>query len=101
MELTQDWITNGNIDFEYKKYLLLAYLQQVDNEFEAKKLYPSFAQLIDHYRNLEVLKEQKKLLMSGFPKEITKVDLENLRFQYKDLIKDDELISEIDEIISF
>ena len=101
VELKQDWLTDGNIDFEYKKYLLLGYLQQVDQAFDAKKLYPSFSELIDHYRNLEVLKEQKKILMNGFPKEITKLDLENLRFQYNDLVKDDEMICEIDDIISF
>jgi hypothetical protein len=99
--LKQDWLTDGTIDFEYKKYMLLAYLQQVDQEFDAKKLYPALSELIDHYRNLEVLKEQKKILMNGFPKEITKLDLENLRFQYTDLVKDDEVTREIDEIISF
>ncbi|MCW3126735.1 MAG: hypothetical protein JWO03_2393 [Bacteroidetes bacterium] len=100
-ELKQDWLTDGLIDFEYKKYLLLGYLQQVDKEFDAKKLYPCFSDLIDHYRNLEVLSEQKKILVNGFPKEITKIDLENLKFEYNSFIKDKDLALDIDEIISF
>jgi hypothetical protein len=99
--LSQDWLTDGYIDFEYKKYTLLSYLQQVDKEFDARKLYPSLSDLIDHYRNLEVLREQKKLLVTGFPKEISKIDLENLKFEYNSLIKDTDLTLNIDEIISF
>jgi len=59
-ELKQDWLTDGPIDFEYKKYLLLAYMQHVGQEFDARKLYPKFSELVEHYRNLETLREQKK-----------------------------------------
>jgi hypothetical protein len=99
--LSQDWLTDGYIDFEYKKYTLLSYLQQVDKEFDARKLYPSLSDLIDHYRNLEILREQKKLLVNGFQKEISKIDLDNLKFEYNSLIKDKDLALDIDEIISF
>lgn len=101
VELKHNWLTEGHIDFEYKKYLLLAYMQQVENEFDAKKLYPRFSELVEHYRNLEILKEQKKIAANNFPKEISKLDFEKFRIEYKSAIKDDELIKEIDEIISF
>jgi len=101
IDLKQDWLTDGHIDFEYKKYLLLGYLQQVGNEFDAKKLYPKFSELVEHYRNLEILKEQKKIAVNNFPKEISKLDLEKFKIEYRSVIKDDELIKEIDEIISF
>jgi len=101
VELKQDWLTEGHIDFEYKKYLLLAYMQQVENEFDAKKLYPRFSELVEHYRNLEILKEQKKIAVNNFPKEISRLDFEKFRIEYKSAIQDDELIREIDEIISF
>jgi hypothetical protein len=29
-KLSENWISEGWIDFEYKKYLLLAYLKNVD-----------------------------------------------------------------------
>jgi len=100
-ELKQDWLTDGHIDFEYKKYMLLAYMQNVGLEFDAKKLYPKFSELVEHYRNLEVLKEQKKIALNNFPKEISKLDLEKFKIEYKTVVQDDELIREIDEIISF
>ena len=101
IELTQDWLTDGHIDFEYKKYLLLAYLQQVGHEFDAKKLYPKFSELVEHYRILETLQEKKKIAANNFPKEISRFDLEQFRVHYKSLFSDNELIHEIDEIISF
>ena len=100
-ELKQDWLTDGHIDFEYKKYMLLAYMQNVELEFDAKKLYPKFSELVEHYRNLEILKEQKKIALNNFPKEISKLDLEKFKIEYKTVVQDDELIREIDEIISF
>ena len=101
IELKQDWLTDGHIDFEYKKYLLLAYLQQAENEFDAKRLYPKFSELVEHYRNLEILKEQKKIAVNNFPKEISKLDLEKFKIEYRSVVQDDELIKELDEIIAF
>jgi hypothetical protein len=100
-DLRQDWLTDGRIDFEYKKYLLLAYMQHVDQNFDAKKLYPNLSELLGHYKNLETLKEQKKLALNSFPKEITKLDFEKFTVEYKNLFQDDDTIREIDEIISF
>ncbi len=101
IDLKQDWLTEGHIDFEYKKYLLLAYLQQVEQEFDAKKLYPKFSELMEHYRNMEILHEQKKIAQNSFPKEITSLDFERFKVEYKTLGHDAELIKEIDEIVAF
>ena len=101
IELKQDWLTEGHIDFEYKRYMLLAYLQQVENEFNAKKLYPKFSELVEHYRNLEILREKKNIAVTNFPKETSKLDFEKFKVEYKTLFQDDEVIRELDEIISF
>jgi hypothetical protein len=99
--LKQDWLTDGLIDFEYKKYLVLGYLQQVGLEFDAKKLYPRLSELLDHYRNLEMVKEQKQIAANSFPKEISGLDFEKLKLEYQTLHQDDELMREIDDIIDF
>jgi hypothetical protein len=100
-ELNKNWITEGLIDFEYKKYILLAYLKTVKENFNEKKLYPFLSDLIFHYKNLLSLKENKQLIHENFPKEISKADFEKLQLIYKEIVDDDKTMAEIEEIISF
>lgn len=99
--LAHNWLTEGLIDFEYKKYLLLAYFKDVKDEFEASKLYPYLSDLVFHYENLLNLKKNKKILHRSFPKKITQIDFSRLKLQYENLIEDDALMQELEEIISF
>lgn len=96
-----NWFTEGRVDFEYKKYLLLAYLQHVHKNFEENRLYPQLAELVNHYRNLSTFIETKKSLSEGFPKEISEVDFKKLKLVYETTIKDDDLMGEIERIIEY
>jgi hypothetical protein len=100
-KLDKNWLTDGLIDFEYKKYLLLAYLQAAVRNFDEKKLYPKLSELAEHFRNLQLLKEQKMAVAKDFPKEISKLDFEKFKIEYRKIFGDDELIKEIDAIIEF
>ena len=60
--LSKNWITENHIDFEYKKYVLLAYLQNVSDNFSDHRLYPFLSDLVEHYRSLKILKDNKKNL---------------------------------------
>ncbi len=100
-QLNANWLTEGLIDFEYKKYIVLAYLQSANNEFEEKKLYPIFADLIFHYQNLLQIKESKKLIYEQFPQQISRADFEKLEIIYQKIVEDDEAMKEIEEIVSF
>ncbi|WP_448530329.1 hypothetical protein [Raineya sp.] len=99
--LAHNWLTEGLIDFEYKKYVLLAYLKNVQNEFEATRLYPYLSDLVFHYQNLLSFKEGKHLLRQNFPKQITQADFEKLRLQYEILVDDDEIMQTLEEIVEF
>lgn len=99
--LNRNWLTEGLIDFEYKKYVLLAYLKRVRESFNEKKLYPSMSDLLFHYRNLMSVKENKKLLHENFPKRISKTDFDKLQIVYEEIVKDDIVMKEIEDIISF
>lgn len=48
MTLSETWFVEGNIDFESKKYTLLAYLQRINAYFDEKKLYPHLSADISH-----------------------------------------------------
>jgi hypothetical protein len=99
--LNQNWLTEGLIDFEYKKYLLLAYLQEVGKQFDEKRLYPKLSELMDHYTNIKVFRDKKIAVSKDFPKEISKLDFEKLKVEYQKLFEDDELINELDTIAQF
>lgn len=58
--LPLNWITEGLIDFEYKQYVFMAYLQNVRSSFEERKIYPFFANLLFHHKNLLSLQTSKQ-----------------------------------------
>jgi hypothetical protein len=99
--LPEDWLTQGLIDYEYKKYILLAYLKQVKTSFERVELYPYMADLVFHYRNLLAIKDNKALMRESFPGEISVEDFKKLELVYKKLISDDSVMAEIESIIDF
>lgn len=99
--LSDNWITTNHIDFEYKKYILLAYLQHVNECFEETKLYPALSELVKHYRNLVALRDQKNSLYNSFPEKLNSADLQNFKLVYEKLCTDDRLMTELESIINF
>lgn len=99
--LPKNWITEGLIDFEYKKYQLLAYLKEADREFKAVKLYPALSDLIDHHRLLNELESGKTELSNLFPKALNGIDLKNAQLQYERKVEDGEVMKEISQIAEF
>ncbi len=99
--LSKDWLTQGLIDFEYKKYLLMGYLQTVQKSFDRTELYPFMSDLVFHYRNLVSIKENKSLIREAFPKEISIEEFKRLELSYRKLIDDDAVMSELESIIEF
>lgn len=99
--LSETWFADGYIDFELKKYTLLAYLQEVTKYFDQHKLYPQLADIIFHYNNLVAFRENKKFLQEQFPKKLNGIQIEKLQVLYEQMIQDDELMSELEEIINY
>jgi hypothetical protein len=99
--LSETWFAEGYIDFELKKYTLLAYLQEVNKYFTENKLYPQLAEIIFHHNNLVAFKENKKFLQEHFPKKLTGIQMEKLQLLYEQMIEDDELMQELEQIITY
>src|SRR5579875_1215173 len=99
--LSETWFAEGYIDFELKKYTLLAYFQEINKYFNENKLYPQLADLIFHYNNLVAFRENKKYLQEQFPKKLTGVQIEKLQILYEQMIADDELMQELEDIINY
>ncbi|HAI82842.1 MAG TPA: hypothetical protein DCL43_04175 [Chitinophagaceae bacterium] len=100
-QLSNTWFTDGYIDYELKKYTLLAYLQAIHKQFEAQRLYPQLSDLIFHYNNLLAFKHNKQHLQEHFPKKLNGIQIQQLELLYEQLIADDGLMQELEAIIQF
>ena len=47
-KLSETWMVDGTIDFEVKKYKLLAYLKKVKGYFDENKIYSQLSDLFFH-----------------------------------------------------
>lgn len=99
--LGDNWLTEGLIDFEYKKYVLLAYLKAVRESFSKVQLYPHLADIVFHYRNLVALRSDKSVITESFPKELSIEKLELLEISYRKMIEDDAIMQEIEAIMEY
>ncbi len=100
-QLSETWFAEGYIDFELKKYTLLAYLQEINKYFSANKLYPQLADAIFHYNNLVAFRENKKFLEEHFPKKLTGLQMQKLQLLYEQIIADTGMMQELENIINY
>ncbi|CAN5370647.1 hypothetical protein BH09BAC6_BH09BAC6_05860 [soil metagenome] len=96
-----NWFIEGTVDFEYKKYILLAYLQEINRHFDKSKLYPNLSDLIFHYNNLLYFKKNKSMLQQAFPQRLTQADIDAVKLTYQKIVEDDATMQEIESIITF
>jgi hypothetical protein len=101
MPLTKNWITEHLIDFEYKKYQLLAYLQEVKENYASTRVYPWLSEVIDHYKNLLSVKKNSEEIKPGGKGELKGFNWKDLTLDYEVTEEDDELIREIKQIIDY
>lgn len=97
--LPANWFFKGQLDEEYKHYILLAYLKRLDESFKKNQLYPYLSDLIHHYQNLKNFMDKKNDLVKEFPKELTGMDLKKLKLYYQKLIEDDDLMKRLENIV--
>ncbi|MDF3079010.1 MAG: hypothetical protein K0S09_2899 [Sphingobacteriaceae bacterium] len=99
--LSVNWFIEGSVDFEHKKYLILSYLQEINQHFHKSRLYPNLSDLVFHYNNLLNFKQNKLTIQKAFPSRLTQADIEAVQLTYERMVKDDGLMQEIERIISY
>ena len=100
-KLSEDWFMEGLIDLEYKKYLLLAYLQHVSREFAEVRLYPSFSDLIAHYNNLYSFQKSKEELYDRFARKLNEEELAKMRLVFQSDVSEEGELAELESIIAY
>lgn len=99
--LLKDWLTEGVFDLEYKKYKMLAYLQHIDRQFSAYRLFPHLPELQDHLKSCQQILLEQKTLKRSFPKNVIGVDRQNWQLLYEDQFHDAHFIGDLNEILDF
>jgi hypothetical protein len=100
-KLHNDWLTEGIFDFEYKKYVLMAYLQHIGGEFNSNRLYPYLQELRIHLDTCQHLQANKNAIRNSFPKKLKGMDLSSAKLVYEDTLFDDAYLSELNYILDF
>lgn len=100
-KLHKDWLTEGIFDFEYKKYVLMAYLQHIDAEFNSNRLYPYLQELKLHLDSCQNLQANKDAIRNSFPKKLKGMDFSAARLVYEDTLHDDAYLSQLNYILDF
>lgn len=100
-KLSNDWFVEGTLDFEYKKYVLLAYLQSVSKEFNKINLYPSLQELIHHYKNLAAFQESQQQLLKQFPSKTTEEELKQMSLAYDPGLTGYSSLKEVEAIVEY
>lgn len=99
--LQPDWLTQGLIDAEHKKYVVMAYLQAVQTNFKAYRLYPDLPDLRTHYESSLSFRRCKGTLNQAFPKRVVRIDPRQQRIEYESELKEDAYLTEVDAIMEF
>jgi len=99
-KLHKNWITEKHLDFEYKKYVLLAYLKNVSKSFSQSMLYPYFSDLKEHYNDLTNLQDCMDAVFDGCQKTIAGFDFEQMAVLYNQDSKK-RWVEDLDKILEF
>lgn len=99
--LHQNWLTEKHTDIEYKQYVLLGYLKNISEAFEAQRLYPAIDYLKEQYNYLIDLKSSFQLLENKLSKNIKHIDIQSYKMVYHSVFEDDKMMQELNAIIDF
>jgi len=100
-KLPIDWFAQGRLDAEYQQYVLLAYLQAVQQNFLADKLCPDLPDLRQHYETGVRFAKGKGTLNAAFPRRATGIAGPPPRIEYTAEVTDDEFMAEVDATMAF
>lgn len=100
-KLQPDWFLQNWLDAEYQKYVVMAYLQAVQQNFSEHKLYPDLLELRNHYDAGVRFARGKGTLNAAFPKRVSHITGPPPRVEFKSEVTDPDFMTELDAIMDF
>lgn len=100
-KLDQNWFVEDLIDFEFQKYRLLAYLKEVQEQYQQAYLFPVLSDLVGHYRSLREFREGTETLSGHFPRKVSGLDWENKRLIYEAELPEPDQLREVEMIVDY
>ena len=100
-KLQPDWFTQNWLDAEYQKYVVMAYLQAVQQNFAEYKLCPDLPELRSHYDAGVRFSRGKGTLNAAFPKRVTRISGPPPRIEYESEVTPPDFMAEVDAIMEF
>ena len=100
-ELPSDWLTGGILDAEYKRYVLLAWLKQVERDFREVKIYPGLSNLIEQHRDLQSFRSEQQDWQKKLRGSLKGLNFSSRRMIYEHFTAHPELQDYLDELLSF
>ena len=102
MALSNTWFVEHLIDFEYKKYQLLAYLKDIRDNFSRSEIYPGLGELVEHYKNLISFRSQTKDIETRNNNHLVSIDWAHLQLNYTSTDQQQsEILMEINQITDY
>ena len=99
--LDPNWFVKGPDDVEYRQYILLAWLQEVQKEFSQTYLYPALSELVFHYENLVGFRDAREKFSEGLKKDLKEIDLKNMKLKFDSAGPETEEVERINEVVDF
>jgi len=99
--LNPNWFAEGLIDSEYKKYILLAFLQDIEKEYKESKIFPALKSVNETVKCMTDFREKCNSLSAYFPKNLTGIDESTGSLTYSAQVEDPELFSIMNQIIEY
>ena len=95
------WLTEPAFDFEYKKYKLLGWFQQVEKHFRGQRLFPALDVVMAEYKTMRNLHRERTELHQQFRRRLIQADPARLRLQWEELPENPEVWNELDQVIKY
>lgn len=99
--LASNWITEPLIDFEYKSYLLKAYLRDINKNFDQAKLFPYFNDLSNHLQLLQSYETDRIALYNSFRRDLKSINFQNLSMIYENSGEQDFALAQLNDIVEY